>query len=661
MAKDKNNAGIVSINGNVKNGLIYYSAPSPTGGLPDRSVMRCGGRKKAPFGTNVNGELVWIDNNGNETPIAKMTESQFEQARLETPNNAGVNVNSPIDLINAIGQIGAAQSGEFGYNPYQLTGYAPNVARGAGLSRSARVANTIRNVQNATRIKNTQTRVNTTNNGERVYSARNLRRQQARADAERIARENKSSQDHLRTNARPGVTQTEYPYAGANNAYQPRYGEMAGRQISPEDYEYLMAYSSRLANTPVIRNNNFINNLRYNSRHLQTLAGAGAVGAGAIALGNSQANNYGTINTQQPVINQNGVYLSNGNDLENNHPQYYAERNLPLFEDGAAINSGLVRAGWSHGNAQSHIGINIPTMNINLDDYFKETPRRGGRNGTSSASTSTGLPHVRQSLPAVARPRTSLAVEANLDPGKIPASVAQAAHAQASGRQYGEYAGVTPRDWMSLAGNVAGSIGNWLATRNSPRITIAEPNRPFIEMPVRLKTNYNNRPQIANVEEQARRNYQNIRENTASSSAALARMQRVRNAATQNINELEAQRENIETQLTNADRANRQQVRARNARAMNQYYEDLASARTRQSIADAQRKSANQAALSNLFNNVNLSFQDFLGRMDRRESFNNTLAYLRGANPDYDDRMFKDNGANFINMYLQGLNELIRK
>jgi hypothetical protein len=358
-------------------------------------------------------------------------------------------------------------------------------------------------------------------------------------------------------------------------------------------------------------------------------------------------------NVQQRAVEASRVALR-GNALENNRPQYYAERNLPLFEDGAAINSGLVRAGWSHGNGQPNVSIDIPTMNVNLNRSYGTSPRRGSNNGVSSAP-------VRNDLPAVARPRTSLAVEANLDPGKIPTSVVQAAHAQASGRQYGEYAGVTPRDWMSLAGNVAGSIGNWLATRNSPRITIAEPNRPFIEMPVRLKTNYNNRPQIANVEEQARRNYQNIRENTASSSAALARMQRVRNAATQNINELEAQRENIETQLTNADRANRQQVRARNARAMNQYYEDLASARTRQSIADAQRKSANQAALSNLFNNVNLSFQDFLGRMDRRESFNNTLAYLRAANPDYDDRMFKDNGANFINMYLQGLNELIRK
>lgn len=348
------------------------------------------------------------------------------------------------------------------------------------------------------------------------------------------------------------------------------------------------------------------------------------------------------------------VWITDGhNALENNYPQYYAERRLPLFEDGAAINSGLVRAGWLHGNSyQPNISIDIPAITVNSNRSYGTSPRRrGSNNETKSVPIQTN-----DNLPAVPRLRNSLAVEANLDPGIIPTSVVEAAHAIPTGRQYGEYASITPRDWLSLAGNVAGSIGSWIASRNAPRVTIAEPNRPFIEMPVRLRTHYNNRPQIANVEQQARRSYRQIGENTGSSAASLARMQRVRNAAVQNINELNAEKENIETQLTNQDRLNRQQVRSRNARAMNQYYQDLASAKTRQSIADAQRKSANQSALSNLLNNINVSFQDFLGRMDRRESFNNTLAYLRAANPNYDDRMFKDNGADFARMYLQGLN-----
>lgn len=475
MVKDKNNAGIVSINGNVKNGLIYYSAPSSTGGLPDKSAMRCGGRKKAPWGTLEDGSQVWITDDG----------------RTLNPGD-----DFEVMLANDFPDIPSGNANEYNYM---------------------------------------------------------------------------------------------YPNDDVKN------------------------YLAR-------RNN--------------------------------------SDNVQQRVIEQGRIALSGHNALENNRPQYYAERNLPLFEDGAAINSGLVRAGWSHGNGyQPNISIDIPTMTVNTNRSYGTSPRRGGGNRTNSAPTSTGLSHVRQSLPAVPRFRNSLAVEANLDPGKVPASVVETAHRQATGfRQYGEYAGVTPRDWLSLAGNVAGSIGSWIANRNAPRVTIAEPNRPFIEMPVRLRTHYNNRPQIANVENQARRSYRQIGENTGSSAAALARMQRVRNAAVQNINELNAQKENIETQLTNQDRLNRQQVRSRNAKAMNQYYQDLASAKTRQSIADAQRKSANQSALSNLLNNINVSFQDFLGRMDRRESFNNTLAYLRAANPNYDDRMFKDNGADFARMYLQGLN-----
>ncbi len=51
-------------------------------------------------------------------------------------------------------------------------------------------------------------------------------------------------------------------------------------------------------------------------------------------------------------------------DNENRRPQYYAERRLPLFEDGAGITSGLVRAGWSHGNDKgiSTNNTNIPSL-----------------------------------------------------------------------------------------------------------------------------------------------------------------------------------------------------------------------------------------------------------------------------------------------------------
>ena len=57
--------------------------------------------------------------------------------------------------------------------------------------------------------------------------------------------------------------------------------------------------------------------------------------------------------------NTNKSNIDNGN----RRPQYYAERRLPLFEDGAGITSGLVRAGWSHGNNR---GISTNNTNIPL-------------------------------------------------------------------------------------------------------------------------------------------------------------------------------------------------------------------------------------------------------------------------------------------------------
>lgn len=66
----------------------------------------------------------------------------------------------------------------------------------------------------------------------------------------------------------------------------------------------------------------------------------------------SKNNNVNT-NTNKPNV-----------DNGNRRPQYYAERRLPLFEDGAGITSGLVRAGWSHGNNKgvSMNNTNIPSL-----------------------------------------------------------------------------------------------------------------------------------------------------------------------------------------------------------------------------------------------------------------------------------------------------------
>lgn len=70
-------------------------------------------------------------------------------------------------------------------------------------------------------------------------------------------------------------------------------------------------------------------------------------------------------------------------------PQYYAERNLNMFEDGPAITSGLMRAGWSHGMEPFDYtsGINIPEI-----PESPSTTRTGGISKLSTRTATTTKP-----------------------------------------------------------------------------------------------------------------------------------------------------------------------------------------------------------------------------------------------------------------------------
>lgn len=72
------------------------------------------------------------------------------------------------------------------------------------------------------------------------------------------------------------------------------------------------------------------------------------------------------------------------NALQYNKPQYYAERNLSLFDDGAAIESGLTRAGWSHGNNQSNTFDYVPELNF---DFMNK--KTGNKSNVNKKSTTT--------------------------------------------------------------------------------------------------------------------------------------------------------------------------------------------------------------------------------------------------------------------------------
>lgn len=337
----------------------------------------------------------------------------------------------------------------------------------------------------------------------------------------------------------------------------------------------------------------------------------------------SKNNNVNT-NTNKPNI-----------DNGNRRPQYYAERRLPLFEDGAGITSGLVRAGWSHGNNRG-----ISTNNTNIPS-LSETKSSGKtpRGGRSKSSQST------QSVPTKTPPtavynRNLLKVEANI-PTTLPVSTSTSAKGTTSsdGKGQGKFKNITAADWIGLGSNVAGSLASYFASRRAIN-KMRGPGQPTLISANKLKTKYNINPQLDRIREDKFEAYRDIDSNTASSRVSLARKQRVRNAAGQAANELYGNKENIETNLINQDRRNQQSVRQFNAQQYNQYID-------RKAAFDNGIREAKVTNINNLFSGINAGIQDMISRYENRKALNNTIGAMRASAPNVDDRIMRDAGVDY--------------
>lgn len=337
----------------------------------------------------------------------------------------------------------------------------------------------------------------------------------------------------------------------------------------------------------------------------------------------SKNNNVNT-NTNKPNI-----------DNGNRRPQYYAERRLPLFEDGAGITSGLVRAGWSHGNNKG-----ISTNNTNIPS-LSETKSSGKtpRGGRSKSSQST------QSVPTKTPPiavynRNLPKVEANI-PTTLPVSTSTHAKGTTSsdGKGQGKFKNLTTADWIGLGSNVAGSLASYFASRRAIN-KMRGPGQPTLISANKLKTKYNINPQLDRIREDKFEAYRDIDSNTASSRVSLARKQRVRNAAGQAANELYGNKENIETNLINQDRRNQQSVRQFNAQQYNQYID-------RKTAFDNGIREAKVTNINNLFSGINAGIQDMISRYENRKALNNTIGAMRASAPNVDDRIMRDAGVDY--------------
>lgn len=344
--------------------------------------------------------------------------------------------------------------------------------------------------------------------------------------------------------------------------------------------------------------------------------------------GKSGEINYGT----NDFYNQT---RSGKNALENARPQYYAERELPLFDDGPAITNGLIRAGWSHGNNKNITVDNTNIPNLPATKSKGNTPRRRRNKSSQSVqSSSTKTP------PTATYNRNLPTIEANI-PTTLPVSTSAPAKqsSQSDGKGQGKFKNITTADWIGLGSNIAGGLASYFASKRAIN-KMRGPGKPTLVSANKLKTKYNINPQLDRIREDKFEAYRDIDSNTASSRVGLARKQKVRNAASQAANELYGNKENIETNLINQDRRNQQSVRQFNAQQYNQYID-------RKAAFDNGVREAKVTNINNLFSGINAGIQDMISRYENRKALNNTIGAMRASAPNVDDRIMRDAGVDY--------------
>lgn len=181
------------------------------------------------------------------------------------------------------------------------------------------------------------------------------------------------------------------------------------------------------------------------------------------------------------------------------------------------------------------------------------------------------------------------------------------------------------QDYIGLGIDTLAALGSGMFTRsayNKMNFDYALPNY-VDESPVAFDTTYHNEAQRANIERN-RLNARNlIRGNTASAQTSLGRMQQSDVDAMMETNKLLDEKSNKEIELRNQNAANEQQVRARNAAARNQYYQNVAQiknaaieAKNNAELAKAQSIGADLSGLSQAWTNFANSVEN---RYDNRQ------------------------------------------
>lgn len=195
-------------------------------------------------------------------------------------------------------------------------------------------------------------------------------------------------------------------------------------------------------------------------------------------------------------------------------------------------------------------------------------------------------------------------------------------------------------DYISLGANVLGNIGSALINKHTLD-NMEYASAPVPKMAIKQKTNFNINPQLDLSRERLREGVSDVNTNTASSSTALNRNNKLRLANIMNTNQLYGTKENMETQLINADRMNQQNVFNSNIDAFNTWNKEKNIFET----AKQEKYGENKVGA---VQGISQTVHDFINNNEKRRQFNNSLISIMAANPNVNPELYKTLGADWI-------------
>ena len=184
-------------------------------------------------------------------------------------------------------------------------------------------------------------------------------------------------------------------------------------------------------------------------------------------------------------------------------------------------------------------------------------------------------------------------------------------------------------DYLNLAGDAFNMISPLIGgSRTKKAINrMVAPTQPTQLQAANLKTTYNIQPQLTDIYNAEQQSIAETNRNTASSVAAQARGTRLRQLGLNQRNQLRGQQQNIETQLVNQNRLNRQQVTNQNIAATNDWRD-----RVSQFVNDQIVSKANVD--NQMLESVSSGIRDLQLRSDKNRQERNALTAIMASNPE---------------------------